>query len=46
MRTEKKNRFYEESLPAGYREALVVDAGDRRVGTRGRSFCVDNSGVK
>lgn len=30
----KKNRFYEETLPEGYREAMVVDAGNRDLGSR------------
>lgn len=33
MSAIKKNKFYEETLPEGYREALTVDAEDRRLGT-------------
>ena len=29
-----RNRFYEETLPEGYREALVVDAGSSKLGSR------------
>ena len=35
MRTAvTKNRYYEETLPEGYREALAVDAGDGKLGAR------------
>ena len=30
----KRNRFYEETLPEGYREAFVVDSGSGRLGSR------------
>ena len=30
----RKNRFYEETLPEGYREAFTADAGDRKLGSR------------
>lgn len=32
--TSGGNRFYEETLPEGYREAMVVDAGNRELGAR------------
>ena len=30
----RKNRFYEETLPEGYREELVVDAGGSELGSK------------
>ena len=30
----KTNRFYEETLPEGYREALTLDAGEGKLGAR------------
>ena len=30
----RKSRFYEETLPDGYREAFTADAGDRKLGSR------------
>ena len=30
----RKNRFYEETLPEGYREALVIDAGSGKLMSR------------
>ena len=34
MSSIKKNSFYEETLPEGYREAKVVDSGDSRLRSR------------
>ncbi len=46
MRTVSgKNRFYEETLPGGYREALVVDAGNRKLISRIRNITVLTNAV-
>ena len=37
---ERKDRFYEETLPEGYREALTVDAGNGKLMARLRNITV------
>ena len=41
----RKNRFYEETLPEGYREELLVDAGDCELGSKLKTITVVTDAV-